>query len=1368
MNPFITSDAVLGDDFFGRDKEITEIKKFLKKKKEHNFLIYGQRRIGKTSLLLKIKEFVNASRTGKAVFFDLQNKAKLDISEVLFQLASQVASDLDAGIQVDKESFSRGKPEHHFANVFLPRVLETLPGNCQLILLFDEFDSLGELEGVKGAPKISNIAYYRFIPFIADIKKRDLPIKFIFAVGRNYKDLDENHYGQITKAGFQIELLYFNKEELKALIKASDSVLPFKAEAVERIYAFSHGHPFFSQCLASSAFDEADLKKRKYVTASIVTRQLEPTIRRYSGGVIWLWRGFPPSDRIVLYLMAMVKEGNQKINEKTIREKAIDLNLSPAVYELDHCLERLLNLRIIKKINRGPLQFDFYVEYFRKWVVLENSPEKIGTLVKEINPEVEHYLRNGRFYYESKDYTTARDFFLKVLEIFPSHYESLFCLGHISLNLGEASGPDEALEWFSRAYHLNPYGTKDEYLYALKQKQTALERQDEETEGILMEIQRITPEDVDIIETLVERFICLKKDISRLRFLSRVKQLKLAGKGIEVLPGNMRLLKELITLDLSNNKLWDISPIGSLNRLEQLNLSGNKIEDISPLAELSLLTNLELERNRVTDLSPLGALSNLIYLNLSGNQVSDMSPLVACTRLKQTILTVNRIEQIPAGLFRSGLSINWGYQPNHDGIFLEDNPLVVPPVAMLKQGTAAVLNYFRETETEAAELLETRVIIVGDAEVGKTTLMKKLKDPGFQFPPGMESTTHGINIQPWELDCTFEDESSCNVKINFWDFGGREIYYSTHQFFLSRRALYLLVWEVCKDDETPSFDYWLNTIRLLGGDSPVIIVLNKSDVRMKAIDEASLSKKFPNIIGFHQVSCLKGQGIPALTEQIRNTLSRTHHLRDKLPKAWLDIRNHFQSLPKDYVSIEEFFHLCEEYDINEERAEFLSAYLHDLGIIFHYRKDASLENIVVLNPDWITNAIYSLLGIQGVWGNRGMFHLKELKKYWDTNIYPRSMHLQLVQLLEKFGIFLQLAGTDFYVIPALLPANRPEINFEDYREKGSLRFEYHYDFMPEHIIGRSISRLYHLLKSDCFWKHGMELEFESSRAFIFSVPQKRRIKIVVSGSTSRELLWVIRNSFDDLHTSLNMKADRHFEEMIPCNCSTCSGSTDPHPYSYQLLKKFNERGIYTIPCIKSLSHVSVKTLLEGFEYQSPERRNLLNTFITAAYQLQGRGPAILPAAYNWNAIFLTLLEAKGFNVRQTTYLDDSSTGKYLGEMGILIEAPNGEAIALIEAFSLRALERSVISANLTRFFGYDPSGVSQGFIIVYSEASNFTALWKRYLAYIQEIDFQYRLLGVPVEQEVPYTEIKVAQTRHSRSGRDIDLYHIFINMKASK
>ena len=851
-------------------------------------------------------------------------------------------------------------------------------------------------------------------------------------------------------------------------------------------------------------------------------------------------------------------------------------------------------------------------------------------------------------------------------------------------------------------------------------------------------------------------------DISFLKDFHHLTHLDLSNNQIaDISP--ITPLTALTVLSLWGNQIADISPITPLTALTFLDLSSNQIADISPITPLTALTVLNLGVNQISDISPITPLTALTVLDLSSNQIADISPLIGLKNLKRLILENNKITQLPDESVEMGMEIKWAYDWS-SGIILENNPLETPPIEIVKQGTQAVRNYFKELKKESVRLLHAKLLIVGNGEVGKTTLMKKLKNNRFKVKLGKEPSTHGINIVPWELTCRFNQNNPETVKINFWDFGGQDIYHATHQFFLTKRSLYLFVWEARKEEESRSFDYWLNIIKLLSANSPVIVVMNKYDLRGKLIDEASFKEKFPNIVSFLPVSCVTGKGIPDLTEQIRASLGNMDHLQDKLPKIWIKIRDHLKKEKKDYISLADYFTICKTYNLNEKRAEFLSSYLHDLGVILHYRHDKLLENTVILDPGWATEAVYKLIDTRQIQENKGRFKFADLKTYWDKTRFPRHKHAELVRLMEKFELCFPIAGSDIHIVPELLPAERPGIDFEVYKRPGNLHFQYHYDFMPQGIITRFISRMYYLIKDDHFWKNGVELRFEDSTAVIVGDLLNREMKISVTGSCKSELLAIIRNDFEHIHNTLNMEKNKQYDAMIPCNCVTCGESGEPHLFKHEEIKKFAAKNKSFTLCPISVEEVSLEKLLKGYELPIPNK-DILKTLITTAHQLQGTARTLKPDEDSRTGFIALLLSIQGIYVKDQSRWGSSASGKSAGEVDIKIETPGRETGAIIEAFNLKGLDRTVIDSHLTKIFGYDASGLAHNFIIVYSEAENFLDLWKKYLNLIPGIDFKHKLQGKPVEQETGFAEIKLARAKHLRQGKETSLYHVFVNMK---
>jgi GTPase SAR1 family protein len=106
-----------------------------------------------------------------------------------------------------------------------------------------------------------------------------------------------------------------------------------------------------------------------------------------------------------------------------------------------------------------------------------------------------------------------------------------------------------------------------------------------------------------------------------------------------------------------------------------------------------------------------------------------------------------------------------------------------------------------------------KVIFVGMAMAGKTSMIKRLIEGETAVVPKRDERTVGVDIYEWDPkdDRRFEHIDSrielgdkelvelcgdVNVKFSVWDFAGQHVYHATHELFFSPRALYVLVWDM--------------------------------------------------------------------------------------------------------------------------------------------------------------------------------------------------------------------------------------------------------------------------------------------------------------------------------------------------------------------------------------------------------------------------------------------------------------------------------------------------------------------------------------------------------------------------------------------
>lgn len=120
--------------------------------------------------------------------------------------------------------------------------------------------------------------------------------------------------------------------------------------------------------------------------------------------------------------------------------------------------------------------------------------------------------------------------------------------------------------------------------------------------------------------------------------------------------------------------------------------------------------------------------------------------------------------------------------------------------------------------------------------------METLLDPEFVLCD--TANTLGVEVREgWQF--SKPEKSETQFTANIWDFGGQQIQYMTHQFFLTPSAVYVLV--SANDRKEPTnFPYWFKIIHLLGEEqgrySPVLVVLNEKDD--KFINKFNFDHKF--------------------------------------------------------------------------------------------------------------------------------------------------------------------------------------------------------------------------------------------------------------------------------------------------------------------------------------------------------------------------------------------------------------------------------------------------------------------------------------------------------------------------------------------
>ncbi len=217
------------------------------------------------------------------------------------------------------------------------------------------------------------------------------------------------------------------------------------------------------------------------------------------------------------------------------------------------------------------------------------------------------------------------------------------------------------------------------------------------------------------------------------------------------------------------------------------------------LGDLTELQSLRLSRNQLDALpDSLGRLTQLRYVGLNSNLLKAVpDSLGQLTRLQALDLSQNQLETLPESLAQL---------ERLSRLFLGGNPLNPEVAAAYEQGIDAVKAYLRAKATAQITLNEAKLILVGEGEVGKTCLMDALLGKPWQEHP----STHGIEIRPIKVT---DSESSTEITLNCWDFGGQRVYRPTHQLFFSAPAVYLVVWKPREGPQQGFVREWIQLIK---------------------------------------------------------------------------------------------------------------------------------------------------------------------------------------------------------------------------------------------------------------------------------------------------------------------------------------------------------------------------------------------------------------------------------------------------------------------------------------------------------------------------------------------------------------------------
>jgi internalin A len=681
---------------------------------------------------------------------------------------------------------------------------------------------------------------------------------------------------------------------------------------------------------------------------------------------------------------------------------------------------------------------------------------------------------------------------------------------------------------------------------------------------------------------------------SEIAQLTNLRGLYLHNNSLTALPPEIVQLTNLEQLTLGSNNLAALPPfVIQLSSLKRLQLSSSKLTELpAEIAQLSNLQYLELSDNNLTTLPPeIGQLANLRELWLYSNNLTTLPPEIGqLTNLETLILSDNNLTILPPEITQL---------TNLEELDLWENPLRTPPPEVVARGVDDVFDFLRDLAKGSVTRYEAKLLVVGEGGTGKSSLLRALR--GEPFIEGL-STTHGIDVKPYPLPHPHKPGETMTLHV--WDFGGQQIYHTTHQFFMTKRSLYLLVWNARLDTDQARLDHWLEKIKALAPDAPVLLVATHIDERPADFNYERFKEAYPQLVGHVGVSNKDGTGIEELKEIIAREAVRLPLMEQQWPETWVAAEDCLRDNPNYHITLAEYTEACVEQGVAQEIAgTALGGYLHDLGKILYYQDDDTLCNFVVLKPNWLTRAISRVLDDDVTRENGGILAHADFPRIWDKDEnrepYERRLYPLFLRLMERFLISFKLDSQPPHrqathsLVPLLLSHSLPEGMppwSEILPDQPEVKMVFRLiNFVPPGIMSWFIV-LTNPYTQGLHWREGVRLQYKEHQAQVVLNPSTRELWLLVRGPAPSNFFNILQHTINDRILEYYFEGLEYKRE-VPCNCHLERGDEEPCPFfhDYERLAERMKRGKLTAECGVSFEEVSVPVLLEGIHYTTDHR-----------------------------------------------------------------------------------------------------------------------------------------------------------------------------------
>jgi hypothetical protein len=376
-NPYLPGTALRKDSplFFGREELFDFIAENAGAQRQRNVLmLVGQRRTGKTSVLLRLEEYLPPSIV--PVYIDCQSLGvSPGMPALLQEFAWHIADTLSArGLDCPVADSARWQddPASAFHREFLPSVRRLLPPEATLLLVFDEFEAFESMVADGILPRT-------FFPYMRHLMQHSTGLGFVFVGTRRLEEMSADYWSVLFNVALYRKIDFLS--EAAAIRLVCEPVAPhivYDDLALDKILRVTAGHPYFLQLVCYTLVKQANQQKTGYVTISDVNVALDEMLRLGEVHFAYLWQRSSHAERALLAAAAHLSDRNEPLHPETFSDylQPYSIELNPA--EMTEALNSLVARDIMREVTEeGKALYELRIGLVGLWVARNKSLSRL-------------------------------------------------------------------------------------------------------------------------------------------------------------------------------------------------------------------------------------------------------------------------------------------------------------------------------------------------------------------------------------------------------------------------------------------------------------------------------------------------------------------------------------------------------------------------------------------------------------------------------------------------------------------------------------------------------------------------------------------------------------------------------------------------------------------------------------------------------------------------------------------------------------------------------------------------------------------------------------------------------------------------------